>query len=135
MGLNTRNKIYKMHASSTGPSDSVRDHSENSTHRVDDSPGSPELPQQLYYVNSPHCKMPYIDPFSQELLAIYKPMVFETCTNESDLVTPIFDVNRKRYVLHIDEGVAAKILNSSEIEYNCYYQEITRYAEHDSYNE
>ncbi|XP_030573560.1 uncharacterized protein LOC115771821 [Drosophila novamexicana] len=135
MGLNTRNKIYKMHASSTGPSDSVRDHSENSTHRVDDSPGSPELPQQLYYVNSPHCKMPYIDPFSQELLAIYKPMVFETCTNESDLVTPIFDVNRKRYVLHIDEGVAAKILNSSEIEYNCYYQEITRYAEHDSYND
>lgn len=89
----------------------------------------------LYYVESPQCKIPYVDPFSKDVMMIYKPMVFETCTNDSDLVTPFFDFNRKRYVLHIDESVAAKILNSSETEFNCYYQEITRYADHDSYDE
>lgn len=91
--------------------------------------------ETLYYVNSAQCKIPSVDPFSKDAMDVYKPMVFETCTNDSDLITPIFDFNRKRYVLRIDVDVAAKLLNSSETEFNCYYQEITRYAEHDSYNE
>ncbi|EDV91073.1 uncharacterized protein LOC6568487 [Drosophila grimshawi] len=95
---------------------------------------SNESPHPLYYVYNDQCKIPYIDPFAKEALDIYKPLTFETCTNESDLIKPYFDLNRKRYVLQIDENVAAKLLNSSDNEYNCYYQEITRNALHDSYN-
>jgi len=80
----------------------------------------------LYYVDNSQCKIPYIDPFAEEVMRIYKFKVFETCTNESDLVRPIFDRNTRRYVLHINSSVISQILNSSEIKYTCYYQEITR---------
>ncbi|EDW16526.2 uncharacterized protein Dmoj_GI10580 [Drosophila mojavensis] len=103
--------------------------------KTDEGEEETVMPQPLYYVDSAQCRMPSVDPFSKDAMEIYKPMVFETCTNDSDLIRPIFDFNRKRYVLRIDENVAAKLLNSSETEYNCYYQEITRYAEHDSYND
>ncbi|KAH8381572.1 hypothetical protein KR093_008520 [Drosophila rubida] len=90
---------------------------------------------QLYYVQESQCKIPYIDPFAAEVMKNFNPDTFETCTNQSDLVRPIFDMNRKKYVLQIDESVATQILQSSDIEYNCYYQEITRNADADSYND
>ncbi|XP_017145506.1 uncharacterized protein LOC108157818 [Drosophila miranda] len=78
----------------------------------------------LYFVESSKCKIPYVDPFGADAMAIYKPMVYEPCSNDTALVTPIYDVIRRRYVLHINETLASQLLNSSEIEYNCYYQEI-----------
>lgn len=84
-----------------------------------------EVSSPQYYVNNIQCKIPYIDPFDDEVMEIYKPKKFETCTNESDLVRPIFDMNSKRYVLHINSSVISQMLNSSEIKYTCYYQEIT----------
>ncbi|KAM8706165.1 hypothetical protein ACLKA7_010446 [Drosophila subpalustris] len=89
----------------------------------------------LYYVENSKCRIPFIDPFAAEVMDHYKPEVFETCSNESDLVRPIFDITRTRYVLHINETLAAQKLNSSDVEYNCYYQEITRNVNHDSYND
>ncbi|EDW38889.1 GL13794 [Drosophila persimilis] len=78
----------------------------------------------LYFVESSKCKIPYVDPFGADAMAIYKPMVYEPCSNDTALVTPIYDVIRRRYVLHINETLASLLLKSSEIEYNCYYQEI-----------
>ncbi|XP_034112579.2 uncharacterized protein LOC117573463 [Drosophila albomicans] len=57
-------------------------------------------------------------------MEIYKPQVFEKCSNESDLVRPIYDVNSGHYVLHINNSVVSQMLNSSEIQFKCYYQEI-----------
>ncbi|EDW81497.2 uncharacterized protein Dwil_GK12100 [Drosophila willistoni] len=88
----------------------------------------------LYYVDSSKCKIPYVDPFGPDTLAVYTPMKFETCSNETALVTPIFNHNMKRYVLHINETLATILLNSSDIDYNCYYLEIVRDQAHDSYN-
>ncbi|KAH8312637.1 hypothetical protein KR044_011832 [Drosophila immigrans] len=90
---------------------------------------------QLYFVHNSQCKIPYIDPFAAEVMKDYLPDTFETCTNQSDLVRPIFDMNRKQYVLQIDERVATQLLNSPDIDYNCYYQEITRNPTRDSYND
>lgn len=87
-----------------------------------------------YFVESEHCKIPYIDPFAAEALKVYKPVVFEKCSNESDLVTAIFDMNSKRYILHINESVAAEALNSTDIEFNCFYREIIRKANGDTYD-
>ncbi|KAH8358876.1 hypothetical protein KR093_002948, partial [Drosophila rubida] len=80
----------------------------------------------LYFVESRQCKIPYIDPFAADVMKIYRPQVFETCSNDSDLVRPIYDVNSKLYVLHINSSAMSTMLNSSESQYKCFYQEITR---------
>uniref|UniRef100_A0A6P4FIR0 Uncharacterized protein LOC108052502 n=1 Tax=Drosophila rhopaloa TaxID=1041015 RepID=A0A6P4FIR0_DRORH len=67
-------------------------------------------------------------------MAIFHPEHFEVCSNESALVTPIYDISRKRYVLFINNTLGSLSPNSSEVEYNCYYQEITRDKSHDSYD-
>ncbi|XP_017038674.1 uncharacterized protein LOC108086293 [Drosophila ficusphila] len=86
-----------------------------------------------FFVESARCKIPYVDPFEAEAMAIFEPQQFETCSNESALVTPIYDVSRQRYLLVINETLASEKLNDSEAEFNCYYQEIRRDRQHDSY--
>nr|XP_017009104.2 uncharacterized protein LOC108065589 [Drosophila takahashii] len=88
----------------------------------------------FFFVDTAKCKIPYVDPFESDAMAIYHPEHFETCSNETALVTPIYDISRQRYVLMINETLASSIMNSNEGEYNCYYQEITREQEHDSYD-
>lgn len=90
-------------------------------------------PKPMYYVESEHCKIPYIDPFSAEAMEVYEPRIFQTCSNQSDLVQAIFNNTSKRYILYINESVAAELLNSTDIEFNCFYQEVIREVEHDSY--
>ncbi|KAH8326745.1 hypothetical protein KR067_012756 [Drosophila pandora] len=92
------------------------------------------VPLQKYFVETAKCKIPYIDPFEPAAMAIFHPEKFEVCSNETALVTPVYDVIRKRYVLRIDENLATRLLNSSETEYNCHYQEIIRDKNHDSYD-
>lgn len=89
----------------------------------------------MFYVESEHCKIPFIDPFAAEALEVYEPKIFQTCSNQSDLVTTIFNNTSKRYILNINKSVAAEVLNSSDIEFNCFYQEVIRQVEHDSYQE
>ncbi|XP_030377568.1 uncharacterized protein LOC115626357 [Scaptodrosophila lebanonensis] len=91
-----------------------------------------ESPPQYFVFNS-KCKMPYVDPFAPEAREIFKPLPFETCSNESDLVTPVFDMNRQRYVLHINESLAAHLLKSKDADYYCFYTEVTRDSSDDSY--
>lgn len=88
----------------------------------------------LYFVESSKCKIPYVDPFDAEVSAIYKPLVFESCSNDSGLVTPVYNKVSRHYVLHINETLAAQILNSSSIEYNCFYQEVIRNSNRDGYD-
>ncbi|KAI8044420.1 uncharacterized protein LOC128266227 isoform X1 [Drosophila gunungcola] len=88
----------------------------------------------LFFVETAKCKIPYVNPFEADDMASFHPEHFETCSNESALVTPIYDVSRRRYVLFINKTLASILLNSSEGEYNCYYQEITRDRQHDSYD-
>ncbi|KAH8385595.1 hypothetical protein KR200_002693 [Drosophila serrata] len=90
------------------------------------------LPQ--FFVKTAKCQIPYVNPFEDDAMAIFHRDTFEPCTNESALVTPIYDVSRQRYVLIINETLATRLLNSRGGEYNCYYQEITRDRDHDSYD-
>jgi len=93
-----------------------------------------DVVRPAYFVESAKCKIPYVDPFASDAMAIFHPEHFETCSNETALVTPIYDISRQRYVLFINESLASIILNSNGGEYNCYYQEITRDRKHDSYD-
>ncbi|KAH8281131.1 hypothetical protein KR054_012108 [Drosophila jambulina] len=90
------------------------------------------LPQ--FFVQTAKCRIPYVNPFEDDAMALFHRDTFERCSNVTALVTPIYDVSRQRYVLIINETLAARLLNSNTVEYNCYYQEITRDREHDSYD-
>ncbi|XP_022230852.2 uncharacterized protein LOC111079843 [Drosophila obscura] len=90
-------------------------------------------PQQ-YFVRTAQCHIPFVDPFSEDLMKIYKPQTFVTCSNESDLVTTTYDALQLRYVLHINEQVAQQLLNSTAEEYNCFYEEISYGQQIDTYD-
>lgn len=92
------------------------------------------VPLPKYFVETAKCKIPFIDPFEPAAMAIFHPDKFEVCSNDTALVTPVYDAIRERYVLRIDETLATRLLNSSDSEYNCHYQEIIRDRKHDSYN-
>lgn len=66
-----------------------------------------------FFVETAKCRIPYVDPFEEDAMAIFHADPFETCSNESALVAPIYDLNRQRYVLLINETLAASLLNSS----------------------
>ncbi|XP_017083069.2 uncharacterized protein LOC108115944 [Drosophila eugracilis] len=87
-----------------------------------------------FFVETKKCKIPYVDPFEENAMAVFHAEHFESCSNETALVTPIYDVGRQRYMMYINKTLASIILKLNEGEFNCYYQEITRDREHDSYD-
>ncbi|XP_033249256.1 uncharacterized protein LOC108164011 [Drosophila miranda] len=92
------------------------------------------LTPQKYFVKTAQCHIPFVDPFNEEVMKIYKPQTFVVCSNESDLVTSAYDSQRQRYVLHINQQVAQQLLNFTDAEYNCFYEEIS-YGQHvDTYD-
>ncbi|XP_030561613.1 uncharacterized protein LOC115763274 [Drosophila novamexicana] len=95
---------------------------------------SPKIEVPKHFVHTSQCMIPYINPFSAEALKIYTPRKFIPCSNESELVSALYDVNRQRYVLHINEPVAKKLLNSSEREFNCFYREIQHGEKAETYD-
>ncbi|KAH8353101.1 hypothetical protein KR084_008874 [Drosophila pseudotakahashii] len=93
----------------------------------------PSKPQQ-YYVKTSKCRIPYVDPFNDEVMQIYKPQTLVTCSNETDLITTEYNERIKRHVLHIDDKVALELLNYTDAEYNCFYQEIEYGNQADTYD-
>ncbi|KAH8382887.1 hypothetical protein KR009_005711 [Drosophila setifemur] len=90
-----------------------------------DTASEPKVALPKYFVETARCKIPYVNPFEADAMAVFHPEHFEVCSNQTALVTPIYDVSKQRYFLRINETLASRILNSSQAEFNCYYQEIT----------
>ncbi|KAH8268068.1 hypothetical protein KR018_011984 [Drosophila ironensis] len=106
---------------------------ENSTVGGNNESAGMDSTPSSYFVDRRHCRIPYVDPFDAEALAIYKPMVFESCSNESTLVNPIYNKTTRRYYLHVNESLASQLLNSTEEAYTCFYQKLARLEKHDSH--
>ncbi|KAL7739163.1 hypothetical protein ACLKA6_010384 [Drosophila palustris] len=87
-----------------------------------------------YFVHTSKCMIPYIDPFTDGAMKIYSPRKFIPCSNDSALVSALYDGNLRRYVLHINEPVAHKLLNSTDKQFNCFYREILHGQEADTYD-
>jgi len=87
-----------------------------------------------YFVHTSKCMIPYIDPFSEGAMKQYSPRTFIPCSNDSELVSFLYDVNLKRYLLHINEPVAHKLLNSTDKQFNCFYREILHGQEAETYD-
>lgn len=80
--------------------------------------------EERFYVNTAKCRMPYVEPFNAEVMKVYKPMTFVSCTNKSDLVTVHYDSVFNQYVLHINEEVIHKETQSEGNAIACFYQKI-----------
>ncbi|KAH8378268.1 hypothetical protein KR093_010474 [Drosophila rubida] len=90
--------------------------------------------KKKYFVHTSKCRIPYIDPFSEGAMKLYSPRLFIPCSNESELVSAIYNPNLRRYVLHINQAVAHQLLNSTEKEFNCFYREIKHGKKADTYD-
>jgi len=77
-----------------------------------------------FCVFSQKCKIPRLDPFSIDSMRLFKPTEFKECSNQPDLVTVLYDTQRSRYRLHINEYLPELIPNISS--YGCTYIEISR---------
>ncbi|KAH8334204.1 hypothetical protein KR059_007457, partial [Drosophila kikkawai] len=76
-----------------------------------------------FFVFSPQCKIPYVDPFAKELLR-WEPLKLETCPDGPDLFSISFDRVRERYRVHLNKTVAEKHF-ASYFPFGCTYIEIT----------
>lgn len=79
---------------------------------------------QKFFVKTSKCHIPYVDPFNDEAMELYKPQTLITCSNETDLISTTYNEIIKRHILHIDDEVAQKLLNFTDKDYNCFYREI-----------
>nr|AAM50986.1 RE29544p [Drosophila melanogaster] len=79
---------------------------------------------QKFFVKTSKCHIPYVDPFNDEAMELYKPQTLITCSNETDLISTTYNEIIKRHILHIDDEIAQKLLNFTDKDYNCFYREI-----------
>ncbi|XP_052853354.1 uncharacterized protein LOC128262843 [Drosophila gunungcola] len=83
--------------------------------------------ENKYYVNSPVCQMPFVDPFTWDTMSDFHRLNMRHCHNDSDMVTSEFDFETHQYRLHIHEHLAKPILKSKgNATLQCEYQEISR---------
>ncbi|XP_017059452.2 uncharacterized protein LOC108100191 [Drosophila ficusphila] len=77
-----------------------------------------------YFVDSAYCKMPFVDPFSRDVMSTFRTQKLKVCHHDKDLITPEFDPITKRYRLHIHK----EYVNGTKgnITLNCSYQKISR---------
>ncbi|XP_017096905.2 uncharacterized protein [Drosophila bipectinata] len=102
--------------------------------KEDNLPGEENPKTQKFFVKTSKCRIPYVDPFTAEVMEIYKPETLVTCTNDSDLVSTEYNPKIQRYVLRIDEEVAMELLNHTNVEYNCFYKEVEYGSEADTFD-
>ncbi|XP_017095895.3 uncharacterized protein [Drosophila bipectinata] len=97
---------------------------------------SAPLPKEIqkYYVKTSKCHIPYVDPFTPEVMEFYSPETLVTCTNDSDLVFTEYNPKIQRYILRIDEEVAMDLMNNTDVEYNCFYREVEYGSEADTFD-
>ncbi|XP_041564109.1 uncharacterized protein LOC121467092 [Drosophila elegans] len=80
-----------------------------------------------FYVDSPSCKMPKMDPFSEDIMQFFKRKEFKECSTDNDLVISQFDPKLRQYRIHIDENTADKLLkNVGNATIKCEYHVIGR---------
>ncbi|KAH8262757.1 hypothetical protein KR026_012000, partial [Drosophila bipectinata] len=80
-----------------------------------------------YYVNSPVCKMPYVNPFTADIMSRFHKRKMKGCRTDADMVTSEFDFNTHQYRLHIHEHLARPFLKTKgNATLECEYSDISR---------
>ncbi|XP_017081490.2 uncharacterized protein LOC108114855 [Drosophila eugracilis] len=80
-----------------------------------------------YFVKSPVCQMPYVNPFALDTIRNFQRKKIRICHVDSDMVTSKFDFATHQYRLHIHKHLAKPILKAKgNATLQCEYQEIKR---------
>ena len=86
--------------------------------------------KQKYFINTSHCHIPYVDPFTTEIKKMFKPQHKTGCTTDRAIISVTFNDVISQYVLHINYTVAAILRKAKnppiEEDVLCCYQEIVR---------
>ncbi|KAH8255546.1 hypothetical protein KR038_005551, partial [Drosophila bunnanda] len=80
-------------------------------------------PSGRFFVYSPQCKIPRVDPFAKDL-AQWEPLNLETCSDGPDLFSITYDRTRRRYRVNLNRAVAEKHF-ASYLPFGCTYIEIS----------
>ncbi|XP_051863579.1 uncharacterized protein LOC127566078 [Drosophila albomicans] len=70
-----------------------------------------------YFVYTPTCHMPAINPFARDALKIFKKAAYKSCDNDKDMISVRYDETERIYSLHMN------VANIS-----CCYKSILRYG-------
>ncbi|XP_054081454.1 uncharacterized protein LOC128919886 [Zeugodacus cucurbitae] len=87
--------------------------------------------QSKFFIYTTQCRIPYVDPFSEDVLKIFNPKKYKytNCTNDEAFITSSYQLNARQYILHMDmEAIerAVKPLNVSATDVRCCYRQIVR---------
>ncbi|XP_070071042.1 uncharacterized protein [Drosophila takahashii] len=77
---------------------------------------------ERFFVFSPRCKMPKVNPFVEGFPEL-KPLEFKSCTDEPSLVSVIYDRERQHYMLHLNMEVSLNHFADYSI-FGCTYIEV-----------
>ncbi|XP_030377829.1 uncharacterized protein LOC115626587 [Scaptodrosophila lebanonensis] len=82
---------------------------------------------QQYYVYNAKCQIPFVNPFTLDVMKNMKEHVFEECSEERDLIESKFDFDLRQYRVSIPANLSEAYLNSTGHQtITCSYQEIKR---------
>ncbi|TDG40347.1 hypothetical protein AWZ03_013225, partial [Drosophila navojoa] len=84
-----------------------------------------ELSNQTYFVNSAVCKMPYVEPFTEDVLKHMEFKKLPKCRSDSDIIVAEYDFDLKVYRLHIREEQAMPWFKRNTT-LECEYEKIVR---------
>ncbi|XP_037814750.1 uncharacterized protein LOC119605609 [Lucilia sericata] len=98
----------------------------------DVKPSSPTNELKKYFINTSHCHIPYVDPFTSDVRKIFKPQHSTGCTKDQPIIRASFNELDYQYHLHINYTIAEELRkdtnksNPIEEDVLCCYQEILR---------
>ncbi|XP_054726354.1 uncharacterized protein LOC129236148 [Anastrepha obliqua] len=92
-----------------------------------------------YFIHTSQCRVPYVDPFSNDTLKIFNPKEYKytNCTNDEAFITTNYQLNARQYFLHMNFPAierAVKVLNASVTDVRCCYRQIVRAGSDNAYN-
>ncbi|XP_030244374.1 uncharacterized protein LOC115564324 [Drosophila navojoa] len=73
------------------------------------------------------CKIPRINPFSPDVMHIFKTERFKECTDQPDLISVLYDGIKRQYIVHVNESVFAELFPDI-LAFSCVYFEVLRGA-------
>ncbi|XP_061386706.1 uncharacterized protein LOC133321637 [Musca vetustissima] len=84
-----------------------------------------------FYINTSRCHMPYVDPFTPQILKMFKPSHTTGCTKDEPIVTVHFDDTNEVYRLQTNYSVAQQFIKHATSEtivddLRCCYRHIER---------
>lgn len=79
-------------------------------------------PTDRFFVNDKKCQVPFADPFSRDVMELFYKVDLKKCSNESDIISVIYDQKLKRYKVHVHTDAMVKIAPNIT-KFSCHYRE------------